>query len=266
MEIHPTAVVSPGAELADNVQIKAFSIIGPHVSIGSGSVVGPHAVIDGWTAIGADNEIFPFTSIGFPPQDFTYQGEETRVVIGDGNIFRESVTVHRGTPRGRGRTVIGDRNYFMAYSHVAHDCIIGDHVIMANGATLGGHAHVEDYASLGGLVAIHQFVRIGTHAFIGGKSGLRMDMPPYMLAFGAPAKLYGPNLVGLRRAGFSRESIRALKYSYRFLFRSGLSLKDALERIHEEVAPCPEVETLVQFMRDQSRRGVTRFAHDPSAV
>jgi UDP-N-acetylglucosamine acyltransferase len=259
MEIHPTAIVSPKAQLAEDVTIQAFSVIGPNVTIGSGTVVGPHAVIDGWTTIGERNQVYPFVSIGCAPQDISYKGEETQVIIGDGNIFRENVTVHRGTCNGRSCTRIGNQSYFMAYSHVAHDCVIGDNVVMANAATLGGHVQVDDHATLGGLVAIHQFVRIGTHAFIGGKSGLRMDMPPYMLAFGAPAKLYGPNLVGLRRNHFSKDAIHALKKSYKILFRSGLSLKDAVEKVREEVDFLPEVETLVRFMEEHSKRGVTKF-------
>jgi len=258
MEIHPTAVVSPGAQLAEDVKVEAFSIIGPRVTIGAGSVVGPHAVVDGWTTIGERNQIFPFATIGYPPQDLSYRGEETQLVIGDDNIFRESVTVNRGTQRGGGVTRIGNRNLLMAYAHVAHDCIIGNNVILANATTLGGHVRIDDFAILGGIVAIHQFIRIGTYAFIGGKSGLRMDMPPYMLAFGAPGKLYGPNLVGLRRHGFPRNTIQALKSSYRIMFRSGLTLTEAIDRIREEVEATPEVDNLIQFMQDRSKRGVTR--------
>lgn len=258
MVIHPTAVVSAGAELAEDVRIEAFSTIGPRVTIGSGSVVGPHAVIDGWTAMGERNQVFPFATLGYPPQDLSYRGEETQLVIGNDNIFRESTTVNRGTQRGGGITRIGDRNLFMAYAHVAHDCVIGNNVILANATTLGGHVHIDDFAILGGIVAIHQFIRIGAYAFIGGKSGLRMDMPPYMLAFGAPGKLYGPNLVGLRRHGFSRNTIQALKQCYRIMFRSGLTVADAIARIREEVEAAPEVENLIQFMQGRSKRGVTR--------
>ena len=258
MEIHPTALVSPGAGLGDGVIVQAYSIIGENVTIGSGTVIGPHVVIDGWTSIGANNRIGSFVVIGTPPQDLSYKGERTEVVVGDGNVFREYVSVHRGTARGKGATRIGSDNYFMAYSHVAHDCVVGNHVIMANAATLGGHVQVDDYASLGGLVAIHQFVRIGVHAFIGGKSGLRMDMPPYMLAFGAPAKLYGPNLVGLRRHGLSRAAIQALKETYRIVFRSGLTAEEAVAAVRREVEIFPEVETLLQFIADRSKRGITR--------
>ncbi len=257
-EIHPTAVVSSDAVLGDDVTIQAYSIIGPNVTIGAHTVVGPHVVIDGWTVIGQNNQIYPFATIGYPPQDIRYQGEETHVSIGDNNVIREHVTIHRGTKDGRAMTQIGDNNFLMAYAHVAHDCQLGNHVIMANAATLGGHVLIEDHAIIGGLVAIHQFIRIGTYAFIGGKSGLRMDMPPYMLAFGAPAKLYGPNIVGLRRHNFSAEAIHALKKSYKILFRSGLTLKDAIEKAYQEVERLPEVETLLQFLLNSSRRGFTR--------
>lgn len=258
MEIHSTAIVSPNAQLADDVVVRAYSIIGPGVTIGSGTVVGPHSVIDGNTTIGERNQIHPFTTLGYPPQDVSYQGEETELIIGDENIVRENATIHRGTARGAGATRIGNRNYIMAYAHVAHDCRIGNYVILANAATLAGHVRIDDHAVIGGLVAVHQFVRIGTHSFIGGKSGLRMDMPPYMLAFGAPAKLYGPNLVGLKRKGFSSEAIQALKKCYRILFRSGLTLPEAIAKARQEVKPVAEVEVLLDFLSNRSKRGVTR--------
>lgn len=257
-DIHPSAVIAPGAEVADDVVIGAFSVIGPQVSLGGGCVVGPHVVIDGRTTIGRRNHIGPFSCIGHPPQDFSYAGEDTEVVIGDDNTFREHVTIHRGTVRGRGKTTIGSHCYLMVGAHVAHDCLLGNHIVMANGATLGGHVQIDDHASLGGLVAIHQFVKVGTHAFLGGMSGLRMDMPPYMLGFGAPARLYGPNSVGLKRFGLSSEAILALKRAYKIIFRSNLNLRDALERVEREVEPCPEVQTLVRFMIDHSKRGVTK--------
>jgi len=258
MDIHSTAIVSSHAQLASDVIIRPYSIIGPNVSIDSGTVVGPHAIIDGKTTIGKRNQIHPFTTLGYPPQDLSYQGEETELIIGDENIIRENATIHRGTPRGGGATRIGNKNYIMAYAHVAHDCKIGNYVILANAATLAGHVRIEDYAVIGGLVAIHQYIRIGTHAFIGGKSGLRMDMPPYMLAFGAPAKLYGPNLVGLRRKGFSAEAIQALKKCYRICFRSKLTMEEAVIKAREEVEPLAEVQTLLEFLSNRSRRGVTR--------
>jgi UDP-N-acetylglucosamine acyltransferase len=256
--IHPTAIVAPEAEIADDVTIRAYSIIGPKVRIGPGCEVGPHAVIEGRTTIGSRNQIGPFVSIGHAPQDFSYAGEDTEVVIGNDNTFREHVTIHRGTVRGRGRTCIGSHCFLMVSTHVAHDCLLGDQVIMANGAMLAGHVQVEDYANLGGMVGIHQFVRIGTHAFIGAMSGLRLDMPPYMLAFGAPAQLYGPNLVGLKRFGLSSDATLALKRAFKIIFRSNLPLKEALEKVRQEVSQTHEVQVLVQFMIDQSKRGVTK--------
>lgn len=256
--IHPTAIVAAEAQLAEDVTVEAYSIIGPHVVIGAGSLIGPHAVIDGWTTLGERTRVGSFSSIGGPPQDFSYDGEPTQVILGDDCVIRENVVIHRGTQRGAGATRIGSHCYFMSTSHVAHDCQIGDHVILASGAVLGGHVQLGDHASVGGLVALHQFVRIGTHGFIGGMSGLRMDMPPYMLAFGAPARLYGPNVVGLRRHGVPSQNIQALKRSYRIIFRSGLALKEALEKVRSEVELVPEVETLLAFMTAPSKRGVTR--------
>lgn len=257
MEIHPTATVAPEAELAENVIIHPYTFIGPNVSVGPNSEIGPHVVIDGWTRIGAGNRICPFTTIGYPPQDITYQGEKTLVVIGDDNIIRENVTIHRGTQRGKGITSMGNNNLIMAYVHIAHDCTIGNYVIMANIATLGGHVQIDDYAVVGGMVAVHQYVRIGTHAFIGGKTGVGKDIPPYMLASGDRAKLYGPNTVGLKRKNFSPEAIQALKKSYKILFRAGLPWKEAVRKVREEVKNFPEVEILLQFM-EHSERGITR--------
>lgn len=257
-DIHSTAIVASEAEIADDAIIRPYSIIGPKVRIGSGCDIGPHAVIEGRTNIGCRNRIGPFVAIGYPPQDSSYAGEDTEVAIGDDNTIREHVTIHRGTARGRGRTSVGSHCFLMVASHVAHDCLLGDHVIMANGATLGGHVELGDHANLGGLVAIHQFVKIGTHAFVCGMSGLGKDMPPYMLAFGAPAKLYGLNTVGLKRFGFSSDAILGLKRAYKIIFRSTLNLKEAVEKVRQEVQPSPEVQTLIEFMIDPSRRGVTK--------
>ncbi|MFZ2447390.1 MAG: acyl-ACP--UDP-N-acetylglucosamine O-acyltransferase [Syntrophobacteraceae bacterium] len=259
MQIHPTAIVSPDAELAEDVVIEAYSIIGPKVSIGSGTVVGPHVVIEGKTSIGVGNRIYPFVTIGFPPQDITYRGEETAVVIGNDNIIRENITIHRGSTLGDGITRIGDSNYLMAYVHVAHDCRIGTKVIMANATTLGGHVEVGDCAVIGGVVVIHQFVRIGEYSCLGGRTGVRMDIPPYMLASGTEgAKLFGPNIIGLRRNGFAQNTISALKKCYRIIFRSGLTVEDALEKVRREVEPLAEVERLVDFVSSSSKRGLTR--------
>ncbi len=258
MEIHPTAIVSPEAELAEGVEIRAYSIIGPKVTIGSGSVVGPHAVIEGRTTIGARSRIYPFASVGYPPQDLSYRGEDTQVVIGDDAILRESVTVHRGTGGGGGITRIGNSSLVMAYAHIAHDCALGNHVIVASAAMLGGHVHIDDFATVGGLVAVHQFVHIGTHAYIGGKTGVVMDIPPYMLASGERAALFGPNIIGLKRKGFSGEAISALKKAYKILFRSNLTLGEAIEQVRRQVPGLPEVDTLLDFLSGPSKRGTTR--------
>jgi UDP-N-acetylglucosamine acyltransferase len=259
MRIHPTAIVSPKAELAEDVVVEAYTIIGPDVTIDSGSVIREHAVIDGKTTIGRNNQIYPFVSIGLSPQDITYNNEETRIVIGSGNTIREYVSVHRGSHRGEGTTRIGDGTYIMAYVHIAHDCQIGDKVIMANAATLGGHVDVGIGAVIGGMVAIHQFVRIGEYACIGGLSGIRMDIAPYMLASGYdPAKLHGLNIIGLRRNGFSSETIAALKKCYRIFFRLGLTVKEAIEKTRLEVESLPEVEKLVEFVASSSKRGMSR--------
>lgn len=258
MQIHPTAIVDSRAELADDVVIKAYSIIGPNVKIGPGTSVGPHAVIDGWTTIGARNQVCSFVAVGHPPQDFSYRDEETCVVIGDDNVFREHVSIHRGTRRGRGTTRVGSRNYIMCAAHIAHDCQIGDNVVMANVAVLGGHVEIGDFAAVGGAVAVHQYVRIGTYSFIGGGSAISMDVPPYMLVVGSrPAKLYGLNTTGLKRHDFSANVLGALKKSYRILFRSGLNVRDAVDKIRVELETCAEVELLLEFVAS-SKRGVIR--------
>lgn len=258
MSIHKTAIVDPKAKLAPDVIIGAYSIIGPNVSIGAGSVIGPHVVIEGRATIGANNRIYSFACIGYPPQDLSYHGEDTEVVIGSGNTIREHVTIHRGTCSGHGVTRIGDNNFLMAGAHVAHDCLLGNHVVLANTVNLGGHVQVGDHASIGGNTAVHQFVRIGVYAFIGGASGLNKDVPPFMLASGMPARLFGPNLIGLRRNGFSPEAIQALRRSYRILFRSGLPLEGALEKVRMEITALPEVEALIHFVSSSSSRGIMR--------
>jgi UDP-N-acetylglucosamine acyltransferase len=258
MEIHPTALVDALAQLAEDVVIKPYTIIGPDVVVGVGTTIGPHVVIEGHTTIGKRNQIHPFVTIGFPPQDLTYCGEPTRVLMGDDNIIREHVTIHRGTPRGGGVTRVGSNNFLMAYAHIAHDCTLGDHVIMANGATLGGHVRVEDHVVLGGLAAVHQYTRIGTHAYIGGTSPILQDIPPYTLVSPEPARLYGLNLVGLKRKGFSPETLQALKRCYRIIFRSNLALKDAILKVREEVEPLPEVVRLLDFIEYPAKRSIIR--------
>lgn len=257
MNIHSTAIVDPKAELADDVVIGPYAVIGPHVQIDSGTSIGSHTVIDGWTRIGRNNRISSFVSMGFPPQDLKYKGGPTQLVIGDGNTIREYATIHRGTEHGGGITQIGNHNLIMAYAHVAHDCILQDRVIMANAAMLAGHVLIENDAVIGGLAAIHQFSRIGTHAYVGAKAGIKKDIPPYMLATGYPAKLYGPNTVGLKRKGFSSEAIQALKKAYKIIFRSGLTLGEALEQVRQEVGNFAEVGNLLRFI-EGTQRGLTR--------
>ncbi len=255
--IHRTALINPKAELGPGVEVGPYSIIGPNVKIGKGTKVGPHVVIDGWTQIGEECTIFQFASIGALPQDLKYRGEESWVVMGNNNTIREFVTINRGTSSSGGKTRIGNRNLFMAYSHVAHDCNIGNHVILANAATLAGHIEIEDHAIVGGLVGIHQFVRLGGHCIIGGGSGVNKDVPPYMMANGQRARLYGLNLVGLKRHKFSDDTLRNLKRAYRILFRSGHTLEKAIELVKSEIKDSPEVDHLTQFIKS-SERGITR--------
>ncbi len=256
--IHPTAILDPKAEIGEGVEIGPYSVIEKGVFIGQGTKIGPHVIIREGTKIGKVCQIFQFASIGEAPQFLGYKGEKTFLQIGDHNIIREFVTLHRGTVKGGGKTVIGNENFFMAYSHVAHDCQIGNEVIMANGATLAGHIVIEDRAIIGGLSAIHQFCRIGAHAIISGITGVSQDVPPYMMAAGSRAKLYGLNTVGLKRANFSEETIKALKKSYRIIFRSGLTLEKAIKRVEEdEISQTPEVQHLLHFIR-HSKRGISR--------
>jgi len=256
--IHPTAIIDPKAEIGEGVEIGPYSVIEKDVIIGEGTKIGPHVVIREGTRIGKRSHIFQFSSIGEAPQNFAYKGEKTSLLIGDQNIFREFVTLHRGTVHGGGKTVIGNGNFFMAYSHVAHDCNIGNHVVMANGATLGGHILIEDYAIIGGLVAIHQFCRVGIHAFIGGFTGVQLDIPPYMLAAGGRAKLFGLNTVGLKRNHFSEETLKALKKAYRVIFRSGQTMEKAVKQVKEDsIFQIPEVQHLLQFIQN-SKRGICR--------
>jgi len=255
--IHSTAIIHEGAQLDENVQVGPYSVVGENVKIGAGTVVGPHAVIEGFTEIGRDNRIFQFASIGAIPQDLKFHGEKTRLIIGDGNSIREFTTVHLGTEAGGGETRIGSHNLLMAYAHVAHDCRLGNHCILANCATLGGHVEVHDYAILGGLSAVHQFCRIGSHCMISGGSMVAKDMLPYTMAQGDRAKPVGINLVGLQRRGFSEAVIRDLKMAYKILFRSGLTTNEALKRIRAEIQASPEIETFLEFF-ENSERGIAR--------
>ena len=255
--VHPTAIVHPQAELGEDVTIGPFSVVEGDVTIGAGTEIGAHVYIDRFTRIGKDCHIYPFTSIGTSPQDKKFKGEKTEVVIGDHNVIREYVTINRGTVGGGGVTTLGDHNLLMAYVHVAHDCHLGNGIIMANLATLAGHVTLEDYSILNGLVAIQQFVRIGAYAYIGGKSGVLKDIPPYVIASGDRARLFGLNIVGLKRHDFSEEVILALKKAYQIIIRSHLTIQDALQRVEKEVPAFPEVNRFLDFIRN-SQQGIPR--------
>jgi UDP-N-acetylglucosamine acyltransferase len=257
VNIHPTAIVHPGAKIAEGVEIGAYSVVGEHVSVGKDTRIASHVLIEGWTTIGERNQVFPFSCIGTPPQDIGYRNEETYLIIGNDNVIRESATIHRATTKEDRVTQIGNSNFLMAYSHVAHDCKLGNHIIMANSVGLGGHITIGDYAILGGIVAVHQFVRIGAYAIIGGQSAVPQDIPPYVSASGNRAKLYGLNLVGLKRRGFSDETISNLKKAYKIVFRSGLILEDALSKVKAELSGSPEAMSFMEFMKN-SKRGITR--------
>ena len=256
-QVHPTAVVHPGARLHESVEVGPYSIIGPKVTIGAGSHVGPHAVIDGRTTIGERNRIFPFAAVGGVPQDLKYAGEDTELIIGHGNTIRESTTLHIGTVGGGGVTRVGDNNMFMAYSHVAHDCVVGSGCVIANSVALAGHVTVEDFVILGGLSAVHQFTRLGKHAFIAGGSMVTMDVLPYCTAQGDRAELSGLNVVGLQRHGFSEEQVGRIKDAYKILFRSKLGLAEAVARLKAEWGGQGEIDYLLDFIA-QSKRGLTR--------
>lgn len=256
--IHATAVVDPGAEIDADVEIGPYSVIAGDVQIHAGATIGSHVTIDRYTTIGQNCKIFQHAAIGAVPQAVRYKGEKTFVRIGRGTIVREFVTIHRGTEFGGGITEIGEENFLMAYTHIAHDCSTGRKVIFANAASLGGHIQVGDFATVGAFVAVHQFVRIGDYAFVGAVSGVTKDIPPYVLASGSPrAKLHGMNIVGLKRHHFEAEKIRALKRAYRILFRLGLTLNEAMERVVAEVDQIPEVVALIEFIKS-SQRGITR--------
>jgi len=255
--IHPTAIIQPGAKIADNVSVGPYTVIGEHVVVGPGTTIASHVVIEGWTEIGSDNRIFQFSSIGADPQDLKYAGQKTYLKIGDRNRFREFTTLNRGTAEGGGLTTVGNDNLFMAYSHVAHDCIVHDHAVLANGATLAGHVEVESSAILGGLVAVHQFCRVGCHTMISGGSMVNQDIPPYTIAQGDRAKTVGLNLIGLKRCGFSEGTIRGIKRAYRLVFRSGLNLEGALQKISDEIEMSPELDHFVSFIKD-SQRGIAK--------
>jgi UDP-N-acetylglucosamine acyltransferase len=251
--IDARAVVSPQAKIAANVEIGPFSVIGPDVEIGPGTWIGPHVVIKGPTRMGADNKVFQFASIGEDPQDKKYQGEVTYLTIGDRNVFREAVTVNRGTITGSSVTQIGDDNLLMAYAHVAHDCRLGNQIVLANCAALGGHVDIGDWAILGGLSAVHQFCKIGAHAFLANNSMVTQDVPTYVMAVGRPAVPHSVNAEGLKRRGYSAEQIRNIRRAYRVLYRSKLKLADAVKELESTAESQPELRPLVEFLKESSR-------------
>jgi len=257
MDIHPQAVVSPHAELAPGVKIGAYSFIGDNVTIGRDTVVMANAYIEGFTQIGERNRIYPFSILGTPPQDIGYRGEDTKLIIGNENIIREYVSIHRATTKEAWKTVIGDRNYIMAYAHVAHDCILGNDIILSNVATLAGHTSIGDHVILGGLVAVQQFVRIGPYSFVGGKSGLDRDVPPYMIAAGPRARLYGINRKGLTRQGFPPDVIDGLKKAFRIIWRENRNFSKGITQVRKELESFSELEILLDFLNG-SKRGILR--------
>lgn len=256
-DIHPTAIVSPAAELDTDVEVGPYAIIGPKVKLGAGSRVGSHTVIEGRTTLGRNNIVFHHVSIGAAPQDLKYRGEDTEVVIGGDNTFREFVTVHLGTVGGGGATRVGDRNLVMNYSHIAHDCRIGSHVIIANGAQFAGHVSIEDYVVVGALVGIHQYARVGESAILGAGAMVSQDVPPFCNATGDRAQLFGLNQLGLKRRGFSAEQVSTIKKAYRIIFRSGARLADAIARARQELPRSPQLDHFLSFL-EGSERGVCR--------
>lgn len=263
MNIHPSAIIETGAEIDPTATIGPYSLVEKGVVVGPECRIAAHVVLSGLTTIGARTSIGSFATIGVPPQDLKYQGEPTRVSIGEDNQIREYVSIHRGTPGGRGITTLGNGNLLMAYTHVAHDCLVGNQVIMANVATLGGHVEVGDKATIGGLAAVHQFARVGEYAYVGGVSAITKDAPPYMVIAGIRnrMRISGVNSVGLRRSGFSNAEIRKLIEAHRLIFRSGFLLEEALARTLAEISDSGPVARLVEFFRT-SKRGVARVGGD----
>ena len=262
--IHETAVVYPGARIGRNVEIGPYSVIGENVEIGEGTVIGPHVVITGWTSIGRDCKIYQFASIGEEPQDLKFAGEKSYVFIGDRTKIREGATVHRATGEGE-ETRIGNDCLLMAYTHVAHNCVLGNNIIMSNASMLAGHVVVEDRVVIGGITGVHQFVKIGRNAMIGGTSKLVQDVVPYTIVDGHPAKVVGLNSVGISRAGIPVESRRNIKKAYKILYRSGLSLAQAIAVIEQEVDSCEEVEHFLRFLRN-AERGICRGRREPESI
>lgn len=256
-QIDSRAVIDSTAQLAPGVIVEPYSIIGADVEIGEGTWIGPHVVIRGPTRIGRDNKIYQFASIGDAPQDKKYRGEPTRLEIGDRNVIRECCTINRGTVQDQGLTRIGNDNWIMASVHIAHDCVLGNHIIMANGASLAGHVTLEDWVILGGFTLVHQYCAVGAHAFTGYGTGISMDVPPYVMVSGHPAKPHGLNTEGLRRRGMTPETLRALRSAYKTIYRSSLMLNEAIVRLDEMAQSCPEIRVMVEFLR-RSERGIVR--------
>lgn len=259
MSIHASAIVHPSVQLAEGVEIGPYAIIEEHAIIGKGTSIGAHAVIGKWTELGEDNQIYHMASVGAAPQDLKYKGEECWTRLGNGNVIREFTTIHRGTVTGHAETVMGNNNLMMAYSHVAHDCVVGSGNVLANSATLAGHVTIQDNVILGGLVAIHQFVTIGSYSMLGGGTLVGLDIPPFMIATSGKrdAKLRGLNLIGLKRRGFSDDAISNLKKSYKTLFMSELKQAEAIAKLRAEIVGCAEVDTLLAFI-EASKRGICR--------
>lgn len=251
--IHATALVAPDAVLAEGVDVGAYAVIGPGVEIGPRTRIGAHAMVHCYTKLGADNIVHSYASVGDAPQDKKYKGEPTRLEVGDRNVIREFVTLNRGTTKDRGVTTIGDDNLFMSYAHVAHDCVVGNQCVLANSSTLGGHVQLGDWVIMGGFAAIHQFCKVGAHAFLANNAAVTRDVPPYVMAVGGPAKPHSINAEGLKRRGFTPEQIRNLRNAYRVLYRSGLRLDAALEQLREAAREQPEVQALVDFIPTSTR-------------
>lgn len=255
--IHPSAIIHPEAELGDNVSIGPYTVIGRDVRVGAGTEIAAQVVIEGPTTIGKDCRIFPFASLGQVPQDLKFHGERTELIIGNNNVFREFVTFHRGTSGGGGKTVVGDDNFFMAYTHVAHDCRIGSHIIMGNAATLAGHVFVDDHSSVGAFSGIHQFCRVGKYGFIGGYSVITKDVLPYSKTVGNRPQCYGPNSMGLRRKGFSNAAIEEIHHAFRLLLQSKLNTRQAVEAIEKELPTSEHIAYFLDFIR-HSPRGIIK--------
>lgn len=256
--IHPTAQIHPEAKLDSGVEVGPWCTIGPHVKIGRGTKLVSHVVVDGWTEIGQENTVFPFAVLGAIPQDLKYRGEPTQLIIGDRNTIRESVTLNLGTVGGGGKTQIGNNNLLMAYTHLGHDCIVGDHCIIANYGGLAGHVTLCDYVTIGGMTGISQFVRIGSYAYVGGQSGLEKDVPPFSIAIGSrPCSLKGANIVGLRRRGFSADTIQKINEAIKLWVRTDVQKEQCLLEIESQYGEYPEIQSFISFIR-KSEAGVVR--------